>query len=72
MVLEPTLLVGDSQPAGSSARQLTAACALGLAAALLLGLPAWARGRTAPSRVQLAQRSGSSLLLFGSLVPHWR
>lgn len=70
--LEPTLLAGDGQSARSSASQLTAGRALGLAASLLFGLPAQARGWTASGQVQLAQCSGSRLLFFGPLVPHWR
>lgn len=63
---------GVGRMAGPSVPQLTTGRGLGLATPLLLGLPAQACGGTAAGRVQLAQRGGSRLLLFGSLVSSWR
>lgn len=63
---------GVGRMAGPSVPQLTTGRGLGLATPLLLGLPAQACGGTAAGRVQLAQRGGSRLLLFGSLVSSFR
>lgn len=68
----PSCREGMGRMARPSVPQLTTGRGLGLATPLLLGLPAQARGGTAASGVQLAQRGGSRLLLFGSLVSSWR